>query len=511
MQSRISPEMIFLRDDEAPTLQGRLAAAIVRAILESRARPGTRLPSSRRLAESLSVSRMTVTLVYQILVSQGYLETAPRSGIAVAATVPHRRLRATSQWPDHDAAGSSGTPVHAGPKNQAPDWSGWLSDHQMPRRTIRKPSDWRDYRYPFIYGQADPDLFDHSAWRDCARRAHGTRDFADLAVDRYGADDPLLIDYICSNTLPRRGIAANPDEVLVTLGAQNALFLAVELLARVDRLAVTEDPGYPDFAETLRRAQSPTTFLPVDELGLDPSILPEQARLVIVTPSHHIPTGATMPLSRRRELIARAARQDFLIIEDDYDFEMSYLAPPAPALKSLDVNDRVIYLGSFSKSLFPGLRIGYMVAPAPLIAQARVLRSIMLRHPPSHLQRITAYFLGLGHYDAHIVRLRETLRQRREILEDAMSRTDLRIAGAPVAGGSSVWVHGGDGVDSGALARRLQQASVLIEPGAVFFETPPEICPYFRLGYSSIREGRIAAGIGLIAKIAAEMSSAATY
>ena len=126
----------------------------------------------------------------------------------------------------------------------------------------------------------------------------------------------------------------------------------------------------------------------------------------------------------------------------------------------------------------------------------------MLRHPPSHLQRITAYFLGLGHYDAHIVRLRETLRHRRDLLETAIGATGLRIAGAPVAGGSSVWVHGGQGVDSADLAQRLQADSVLIEPGAVFFETPPKTCPYFRLGYGSIRDDRIAEGIALIAKAA---------
>ncbi|MCA8881866.1 MAG: PLP-dependent aminotransferase family protein [Rhodobacteraceae bacterium] len=484
MNSRIPIEFIILREEDAPTLQGRLSAAIVRAILESRARPGARLPSSRRLAESRGISRMTVTLVYQELISQGYLEAIPRSGVAVAATVPHRRLR------------TPGIRTRERPL----EWKGWLSDHHLPRRIIRKPANWRDYRYPFIYGQADPRLFDHSAWRDCARRALGTRDFAELAADRYGADDPLLIDYICSNTLPRRGFNAAPDEVLVTLGAQNALFLAVELLARADRLAVTEEPGYPDFAETLRRAQSPTTFLPVDGMGLNPEHLPENTRLVITTPSHHIPTGATMPLARRRELLERAAVQDFLIIEDDYDFEMSYLSPPAPALKSLDPSGRVIYIGSFSKSLFPGLRIGYMVAPAEMIAQARALRAIMLRHPPSHLQRITAYFLALGHYDAHIVRLREALKRRRRVLEDAIARTPLTIEGAAASGGSSVWVRADAECDSAELAWRLREASVLIEPGAVFFENPATPCPQFRLGYSSIDEADIPAGIDLIAR-----------
>ncbi|MFC3526906.1 PLP-dependent aminotransferase family protein [Paracoccus mangrovi] len=487
---RIPIEAIFLREAEAPTLQGRLAAAVVRAILESRARPGTLLPSSRKLAQALGMSRMTVTLVYQELVSLGYLETRPRSGIAVAATVPHRRLRPEEFKGQRTDAETAGSP---------PDWQSWLSDQSSPRRVIRKPPDWQSYLYPFIYGQPDPVLFDHNAWRDCARRALGTRDFGELAADRYGSDDPLLIDYICSNTLPRRGITARPDQVLVTLGAQNGLFLATELLSRADRLAVAEEPGYPDFAETLRRAHSPTTFLPVDQMGLNPDQLPDNARLVIVTPSHHIPTGATMPLERRHELIRRAAAQDFLIIEDDYDFEMSYLAPPAPALKSLDPGGRVIYLGSFSKSLFPGLRIGYMVAPPELIARARALRSIMLRHPPSHLQRITAYFLALGHYDAHIARLRQAFKQRREILEQALDRHGLQIAGAPAAGGSSVWIRGPDGSDSTALALALRPDSVLIEPGAVFFEKPAEPCAYFRLGYGTIADIAIPEGIRRIA------------
>ncbi len=486
MKSRIPAEIILLRENDAPTLQGQLAAAIVRAILESRARPGSRLPSSRALADSLGISRMTVTLVYQELISQGYLESQPRSGVMIAATVPHRRIS---------------TPGIRHGVNASVDWDSWLIDSQPRKRVIRKPANWREFRYPFIYGQADPSLFDHNAWRDCARRAWGTRDFAELAADQYGVDDALLIDYICSNSLPRRGINARPDEVLVTLGAQNALFLAVELLARADRLAVTEEPGYPDFAEALRRAQSPTTFLPVGPGGLNPADLPERARLVIVTPSHNIPTGATMPLARRRELLARAAANDFLIIEDDYDFEMSYLAPPAPALKSLDHNGRVIYIGSFSKALFPGLRIGYMVAPAPLIARARDLRAIMLRHPPAHLQRITAYFLALGHYDAHIVRLRQTLKARRLALEEAIAPTSLVIEGAAVSGGSSVWVRGADGMDSGDLAERLRAESVLIEPGDVFFESAPQPCPFFRLGYSSINETAIAEGIRIIDRL----------
>ena len=139
---------------------------------------------------------------------------------------------------------------------------------------------------------------------------------------------------------------------------------------------------------------------------------------------------------------------------------------------------------------------------AALIAQARALRSIMLRHPPSHLQRITAYFLALGHYDAHIVRLRQTMKRRRAVLEQALAASTLRIEGAAASGGSSIWLSGPAGCDSADLADRLVADSVLIEPGAVFFETPPQPCPLFRLGYGSIDETRIPEGVALIERAA---------
>ncbi|MDM7255589.1 MAG: PLP-dependent aminotransferase family protein [Paracoccus sp. (in: a-proteobacteria)] len=479
--AKIASESIYLQGDPSQTLQARLSAGVVRAILESRAAPGTRLPSTRALATQLGISRMTVTLVYQELDAQGYIEALPRSGFAVASSVPHRRV----------TRNQADTPG-------AVDWAGWMASTPVRKRVIRKPANWREFRFPFIYGQADARLFNHSAWRDCARRALGTRDFGQLAADQYSQDDPMLVDYICSNTLPRRGIHVDPSQVLVTLGAQNALYIAVELLAGPDRLAVTEEPGYPDFAEVLRRSRSPMAFVAVDEGGLDPARLPHGTRLVMVTPSHNIPTGATMPMARRRDLLARAEAEDFLIIEDDYEFEMSYLEPPAPALKSLDHAGRVIYVGSFSKSLFPGLRIGYMVGAPGFIARARSLRSMILRHAPSHLQRITAYFLALGHYDAHIVRLRESLGRRRAALESALADTGLRIAGAARQGGSSLWIEGPPGSDSSALAAVLIEDSVLIEPGEVFFERPPAPCPFFRLGYSSIASDDIAQGVARI-------------
>lgn len=490
---RIAAEAIFLHPAGGATLQAQLSAGMVRAILESRAVPGTRLPSTRALAEQLSISRMTVTLVYQELCAQGYIEPVSRSGFTVAESVPHRRVVRSEPDPE--------------PLSESVDWQDWLPQEPAHKRVMRKPADWRSFRYPFIYGQADPTLFDHSAWRDCARRALGARDFAELAVDQHARDDPMLIDFILSNTLPRRGIHAGPDEVLLTMGAQNALYIACQLLTRSDRLAVMEEPGYPDLAALLRRTRCPVHFQPVDQQGLDPARLPHGTRLVLVTPSHNIPTGATMPLARRRALLQRAQAENFLVIEDDYEFEMSYLEPPSPALKSLDTTGRVIYVGSFSKSLFPGLRIGYLVGPPAFIQQARQLRAMILRHPPGHLQRMTAYFLALGYYDAHIVRLRRSLKERRALLEAALAQTELRIVGAARQGGSSLWIEAPERVDATELAADLIPHSVLIEPGHVFFEHPPAPCRNFRLGYSFIPSGRIAEGVDIIQRVAREALS----
>ena len=232
-----APEEIFYIDrSQGQGLQARLRESLVSAIPARRLLPGTRLPSTRRLAKHLEVSRITITLVYQELVSQGYLTTSDRSGFFISGSAPISLLGDRS----------------AEPAETGIDWAAKLTRPLSDRRRIEKPYDWRTFPYPFIYGQMDMSLFSHNAWRDCARRALGRRDFEDMAGDVAGADDPMLVNYICSRTLPRRGIAASPDEVLVTVGAQNALWLVIQLLMRDGLHAVCENPGYPDIVSGLR-------------------------------------------------------------------------------------------------------------------------------------------------------------------------------------------------------------------------------------------------------------------
>jgi len=206
-----------------------------------------------------------------------------------------------------------------------------------------------------------------------------------------------------------------------------------------------------------------------------------------------------MPISRRHEMLKLAHDRDFLIVEDDYEFEMSFLTPPTPALKSLDTDGRVIYVGSFSKSLFPGLRLGYLVASEPFIRQARALRHSVLRHPPGHIQRTTAYFLALGHYDAMVKTMRNAFHTRRKVMSRALQDTPLQVAGSASFGGSSFWVKAPDGTDTGQLAQNLRKSGVLIEPGSPFFAGSGAPSPYFRLAYSSIAAGKIPEGVSRIA------------
>lgn len=482
--NRVPEEFFFLDRAQNRSLQGQIREAIVSAVLAGQLLPGAQLPSTRKLAKHLGVSRLTITLAYQELVSQGYLSTSARSAFAVSETAPIPQL---ADEPHAQEGGGI-------------DWEAKLSDSLMDRRKIDKPHDWRTFPFPFIYGQMDMTLFDHGAWRDCARRALGRRDFEDMAGDAAAADDPMLVNYICSRTLPRRGISANPAEILVTVGAQNALWLTIQLLTKNNTHAVCENPGYPDITTSLHWNGARVTPVDVDQYGLRTDCLPSGVDLVFVTPSHHAPTAVTMPMSRREALLSAADADDFLVVEDDYEFEMSFLTPPSPALKSLDRSGRVIYVGSFSKALFPGLRLGYLVGPEPFIREARQLRSLMLRHPPGHQQRTAAYFLALGHYDSLIRNMRRVFAERRQITTDALEREGLEISSAASFGGTNLWVKGPDGLCSLRFADDLRHDGVLIEPGTPFFDNCQEPIQFFRMAYSSIPAGKIEEGVERVAK-----------
>ncbi|MEM6422776.1 MAG: PLP-dependent aminotransferase family protein, partial [Pseudomonadota bacterium] len=478
-------EAFFLDPGFAGTLQQQLQQRVAEGILSGRFRPGERMPSSRGLARHLGISRITVTIAYTELVANDYLTARGRSGYFVsdAAPVP-----------------PSFAPQPRKGRAQV-DWARALGQRFSGQATLERPLDWRRYPYPFIYGQVDQRLFDHQNWRLCALQALGQKDFDWLTADHYERDDPMLVEYILRHILPRRGIWARPQEILVTLGAQNALWIAAQILLTQRRLAATENPGYPGLREILSPTRCRTVAIDVDEDGLPPDAIPRDTDVLFVTASHQCPTNATMPLERRRALLERAEQDGFIVVEDDYEFEIAFEQTPSPALKSLDEAGSVVHIGSFSKSLFPGLRLGYIVASEAFITEARALRALVLRHPPGHVQRTAAYFLSLGHYDAQVNRMAQTFRRRRAVMQQAITQHGLCAPRAARFGASSAWIEMPGDTDTASLAQRLRADGVLVEPGGVFFGTPSTArqARHLRLAFSSIGAEAIPAGIERIA------------
>jgi GntR family transcriptional regulator / MocR family aminotransferase len=483
---RISP-------DSGQTLQAQIRQAIVAAILDRQIAPSMPLPSCRILADKLGVARGTVVLAFQQLVDQGFLIARERRGHFVNPEILTQPARA-------QAAGTR--------NSDAIDWKARrrVAASDMPEPI--KQDNWIRSSYPFVYGQFDPGLFPTAEWRECNRMALAVLEIRNWAADVVDQDDPLLIEQIQARLLPRRGIFANPDEIIVTLGAQNALYmLATLLMTRGSRVAM-EDPGYPDARSIFKLAGATVDPVRVDAEGIDVGSIPQGSGFVFVTPNHQCPTMVPLSEERRQMLLADATANDRIIIEDGYDSQLIDEAPQQ-ALRSLDRTGRVVYVGSMSKTLAPGLRLGYIVASAELISELRALRRFMLRHPPANNQRAVALFLSLGHHEALVRRLSSAFAERRKRLGQAINAflPEWQITQSP--GGTSIWMRGPDDLDSERLAQAAAARSVLVEPGARFFDRPKDNPNFLRLGISSIALQHIEPGIRELATAAGRRPAAA--
>jgi GntR family transcriptional regulator/MocR family aminotransferase len=485
-----------LSRDYPGSLQQQLRERIVAAILGGQLPPGRALPSSRKLAAQLGIGRNTVMLAYAELLQEGYLQSRERSGYFVNPDILQGRAGPHTAGP---------APEQTGP---GPDWSRHLILRPSEQNNIQKPANWRDYPYCFIYGQLDPALFPVRHWRECWRDAVRLTEIGEWSVDRFDTDDPLLVEQIRTRLLPRRGVWVDASQILVTVGAQHALFLAMHLLLNEQRCIGLENPGYVDARNIALARGARIQPLPVDDEGLVPGAHLAGCDCIYLTPSHQSPTTVTLSAERRRILLEEARTHDFLLLEDDYEAETSFANTPQLALKGLDTGDRVIYVGSLSKTLAPGLRIGYLVGPPEFIREARALRRLMLRHPASNNQRAVALFLARGYHDSLVRNIVSAYKRRWAVMSAALQRHLPDSASAPSFGGSSFWVAGPAGLDAGALARQAEGDGILLEPGAVHFLQDPAPRHYFRLGYSSIAEASIEPGIRKLAGIIARMQSA---
>ena len=478
--------LYHLERSKPASLQAQIREILIEAIRVGQLKTGDPVPSTRAMAARLSVSRNTVTLAYQALVAEGFLASRERSGFYV----------------DEGAMdGLAARPRGRHPGSGAIDWGARLAKNPGAQRNLVKPADWHSYPYPFLYGQVDTEIFPIAEWRDCVRQAMGKRWIEAWTEDRYAADDPLLVEEIARRILPLRGIVAEPDEILVTLGAQNALYLIAAMLVGPRTTVALEEPGYPDMRNICALRTGQVRMLPVGPEGVEYEGRLDGVDLLFTTPSHQFPTTVTMPLARRRALLDEATRRDQIIIEDDYEFETNYAGPARPALKSLDRDGRVIYVGSLSKSLMPGLRLGFIVADRALVEEIRALRRLMLRHPPGNNQRAAALFLANGHFDVLVRRIHRVYRERWQIMGEALARHLPGWARRPGFGGSSYWLTGPEGLDSQQLSEAALAEGVVIEPGRDFFADPGRGMRHIRLGFSSIPAERIGPGIARLSDI----------
>ncbi|MBZ4021736.1 GntR family transcriptional regulator [Rhodobacter sp. TJ_12] len=467
----------------AEPLQRQLRRALIAAIHEGKLVPGQKMISSRALAQKLGVARNTATAVYDELVARGYLEAQPRRGCFVAAR------------------GQGGArPVQ---NASVVDWQARVAAHPSRLNHIRKPMNWQDYSHPFIFGQVDPGLFPLNAWRACSRDALGRASANWWAADRAVEDDPMLIEQIRTRILPERGIYARPEEILITLGAQEGFYLMAQLLAGPGRKVGCEMPGYPDARFILELSGAEIVPLPIDTGGA--RIAPGSGLdLAVLTPGAQCPTMLVMPEPRRDEILARASQDDFVILEDDYEGEVSF--SPDLSLKSRDRDGRVIYLGTLSKVLAPGVRVGFLVAPEPLVTEARWLRRLVHRSAPLNNQRTAAIFLAEGHYMALVRKLRAAHAERWYRVMEHLPRLmpSFRLPD-PCHGGSSIWLECPEGVDGRALLSEALAEGVLFESGDPFVHAD-QAGRFLRLGLSLIETEAIVPGLRKLGQIAERLA-----
>lgn len=479
------PRVFDAVDRGGAPLNIQIRRMIVRATETGMLAAETRLPSSRQLASMLGVGRNTVTAAYQQLIDEGFLISRHRSGIFVSPGIRPAQIRTS-------------------PKRTA-DWSAKFVVRPSRLNHITKPRDWRSYPYPFLSGQYDPGLFPTNNWREAVRATSSVQEIQGWAADMIDDDDPDLIEQLRVQVLPRRGIFVQPDEIIITLGSQQALAMIVQLFIDRETPVGLENPGYPDLRNMVSLSTQNTRFLSSDEDGVVPDQIFSGCRIVFVTAGHQCPTTTVMSAERRKLLVKAASRSDLLVVEDDYDADLSVETDrDIPSLKSMDTAGRVLYVGSFSKVLAPGLRIGYVVAPKPVIDELRVLRRLMLRHPPTNNQRSLATFIALGHYRQHLAQAGSVIAERARLIAKQLPEVMPSCKFLRGEGATSFWIEGPPQLDVRFVASVAKAQGILIEAGDIFYSDAADGKNHFRIGFSSIASNRIAGGLAKLGAIVEE-------
>tara|TARA_B100001173_G_scaffold309430_1_gene321780 strand:- start:1475 stop:2938 length:1464 start_codon:yes stop_codon:yes gene_type:complete len=478
----ISPKFSSLPKQSNLSLRDQICELISAAITSGSLATDRPLPSCRELADQLNVSRNTVFAAYNRLIDLNLLISRDRSGYFVSPEIAIFSDLQKSKSKNENT--ENPCPIEFQPNNLMP---------------IVNPLDWQDYPYPFIYNQIDPNLFPVDGWRECSRQVLGRKQLSNWTNDAVESDSSQLVQQLRQRLLNTRGIYADENEILVTLGSQNALFILGSIFSQQPGSVGIEDPGFFGARNAFRMAGLNMIGLPIDEQGLVPTAIPKDCNLVFTTPSHQFPTMVTMSEQRRIELLEEAINKKFIIIEDDYESEMNYVTQTSPSLRSMDTSNRVIYVGSLSKTISPGIRLGFIVAHRDIIREARVVRGVMMRHPPTIVQEIVARFLQLGHYDAHLRNIERRYTERWHAMANAISKHLEMLNQTTTVGGTSFWLTGPRNFDTCILKKSLKERGVLIDRGQDYYLKENDKRS-FRLGFAFVPVSKMEAGVKIISE-----------
>jgi GntR family transcriptional regulator/MocR family aminotransferase len=449
------------------------------AIVTGTVRAGEKLPATRALAEDLGVSRTTVVLAYEQLLAEGFISGRGGSGTYVSGAFPSRPA-ALQQVTASTKLSRFGASVTLYPSPSLPE---------------KRPS----LRYDFSFGKSDLDLFPFAAWRRLLLRC--IRKFSLHAYDyRMPSGSLALRESIATHLARARAVRCDASQVIIVNGSQQALDLACRvLLDRGDR-AVIEDPQYLGMREVFRAAGVHLHPVPVDEDGLDTSKLPNAARLAVVTPSHQFPTGTILSMSRRLELLNWARRCNAMVLEDDYDGEFRYGGQPLESLQGLDREGRVIYTGTFSRTMFSSMRIGYIVVPKSLLKPFTAAKWLADKHTATLEQEALSEFINQGTYERYLRRVRRKNAQRRAALLRAIADylpSEVRVSGDGAGTHILLWLPA-PYMEQETVSRAAQLGVGVYGISPYFIESGRSR-PGLLIGYARMTERQIREGIQLLA------------
>ena len=487
--------LLSLRDTSGP-LYRRVYVALKAKIRAGGLGPAARVPSTRALARDLGVSRNTVMLAYEQLAAEGYLVSRHRAATSVAEVTPSRPAPAPARPAPARPTAARPAAISAYARRLTARLDVAPSPPAGPRPALR---------YDFRYGRPAVDEFPREIWRRLLA-AHARRASADaLGYGSPAGHGPLRA--ALSEYLGRaRGVVSDPDRLVVVNGTQQALDLLARVLLDPGDGAVVEEPHYPGATIPFEAVGARLLRVPVDGGGLDPAALPaaaERPRLAYVTPCHQFPTGVIMPLERRLALLRWASRVGAWIVEDDYVSEFRYEGHPLEALQSLDRDERAIYVGSFSKTLFPALRVGYLVLPRALVGPVLAAKWAADRFSAPLYQGALADLITSGQFERYLRRAGARNAGRRRVLIATLRECfgdRVEIAGENTGVHLVVWLRDVAPRALPARIARAARAGVGIYPVAPSYAEPPRRAGLL-FGYAALSEGEIRAGVRRLAAV----------